>query len=238
MKRVIIIGASSGIGRALARLMLDNGYTVGLVARREKLLEKIKDKYGSNAFIKPLDITDSQNLEPNLSELINEMNGCDTVIVSSGIGFINYELNLEKEVKTIKTNVNGFTHVLSFFYKYFERQKKGHIVGITSVAAILGVRHCPAYNASKAYQSNYLEGLRHKSLNSKHPINITEVRPGYVDTKMAQGDGLFWVASPEKAAMHIYRGVLKKKYLFYVSRRWFLIGLLLNTLPKFIYKRL
>lgn len=135
-----------------------------------------------------------------LEELIRKMGGMDLIVISSGVGFINPDLNWSLEKEIIDVNVSGFTSMANVAFKYFCKQSSGHIVGISSIAAIRGGGEAPAYNASKAFVSNYMEGLRQKADKLKTPITVTEIQPGFVDTAMAKGEGLFWVASPEKAA--------------------------------------
>jgi short-subunit dehydrogenase len=121
---------------------------------------------------------------------------------------------------------------------YFKKQGHGHLVNISSVAGIRGNGLAPSYNASKAYQINYLEGLRLNAYKSKSTIYVTDVRPGFVDTEMAKGDGLFWVSPVEKAAEQIYTAIKQKKNTAYISKRWKLIGYLLKIIPYSILKKL
>jgi short-subunit dehydrogenase len=96
----------------------------------------------------------------------------------------------------------------------------------------------PAYNATKSYQINYIEGLQKKTTKLNLSVFITDVRPGFVDTDMAKGDGKFWVSSIEKAAQHILRTIEKKKQVVYITKRWWFIGTLLKIRPRNIYKHL
>ena len=122
--------------------------------------------------------------------------------------------------------------------KHFVKQGSGHLVGISSVASIRGGRSAPAYNASKAYQSNYLEGLRQKAKKMGAKITITEIIPGFVDTAMAKGEGIFWSAPPKKAATQIFSAIYRKKSRAYITKRWRIIAWLLKLLPSFICERL
>ena len=121
---------------------------------------------------------------------------------------------------------------------YFKKQGHGHLVNISSVAGIRGNGLAPSYNSSKAYQINYLEGLRLNASKSNSSIHVTDVRPGFVDTAMAKGDGLFWVSPVEKAAEQIYTAIKQKKNKAYISKRWKLIGYLLKIIPYSILKKL
>lgn len=173
-----------------------------------------------------------------LEDLIREMNGVEIIIISAGCGFINPNLDFDKEKKTIDVNVTGFAAMANVALKHFVKQGSGHIVGISSIAAIRGSGNAPAYNASKAFVSNYLEGLRQKVHKIGIPIIITEIQPGLVDTAMAQGEGLFWVASPEKAALQIYKKIVAKKNHAYITKRWRSIAWLLKIMPSWLYYKL
>ncbi|HAE39398.1 MAG TPA: oxidoreductase, partial [Candidatus Riflebacteria bacterium] len=133
---------------------------------------------------------------------------------------------------------NGFAAMATAAMKLFIDQGYGHLVGISSIGALRGNRDSPAYNASKAFVSNYLEGLRVKAVRSGLPIYITDILPGFVDTAMAQGPGLFWVAMPEKAAAQILVAIDKKKRRAYITRRWRLIAWLMQVMPDFLYERI
>ncbi len=236
MKKAIIIGASSGIGKELAEILSKNDYILGLVSRREKLLIELQKKLPKKSFVKSFDIT-SQNSINYLEDLIQEMKGVDLIIISAGLIYINHELEFEKEKKTIDLNVLAFTKMINITYKYFSKKGKGHIVGISSVAALRGGYDAPAYHASKAFISNYMEGLRIKAKKSKLPITITDIKPGYVNTDILVKENLFLVAEPEKAALQIYKAIDKKKDHAYITKRWTLIAWLLKIVPDFIYKR-
>lgn len=238
MKKAIVIGASSGIGKELARVLSQNGYAVGLTGRRVELLTALQNELSTESFVKPMDISQTDEAIRQLTELINEMNSVELVVISAGVGFINSEFEWEKEKATIKTNVFGFAAVANVAVKHFLEQRAGHLVGISSIAALRGTGGAPAYNASKAFVSNYLEGLQQKCVKLKLPIVVTDVKPGLVDTAMAQGEGLFWVASPEKAAQQIYKAIKARKTHVYVTTRWRSIGVLLKLMPSSIYNKM
>jgi len=238
MKKAIVIGASSGIGKELARVLSQNGYAVGLTGRRVELLTALQNELSTESFVKPMDISQTDEAIRQLTELINEMNSVELVVISAGVGFINSEFEWEKEKATIKTNVFGFAAVANVAVKHFLEQRAGHLVGISSIAALRGTGGAPAYNASKAFVSNYLEGLQQKCVKLKLPIVVTDVKPGFVDTAMAQGEGLFWVAPPEKAAQQIYKAIKARKTHVYVTKRWRSIGVLLKLMPSSIYNKM
>jgi short-subunit dehydrogenase len=238
MKRVIIVGATSGIGKGLAKIMVNNSYKVGLTGRRAELLDELKSQNPGLFVTKKFDITKTYLIVQNLEELTNELGGLDILIISSGTGDVNEKLDFEIEKKTIETNVLGFTCIADWAFNYFEKQKYGHLVGISSVGGIRGSRVAPAYNATKSYQMNYLEGLRQKASKLKVNIFVTDIRPGLVNTEMAKGEGLFWVMPVEKVVNQIYIGIKKKRKVVYVTKRWNLIARLLKILPNNIYDKM
>jgi short-subunit dehydrogenase len=238
MKKAIIIGATSGIGKELSELFAASNYKVGITGRRKELLLELKDENPDAYLTKVLDVTNTRAAIQQLEELIDELGGLDLLVISSGIGEINEALDFEIENQTIDTNIVGFTCIADWTFNYFEKQQSGHLVVISSIGGIRGSHQAPAYNASKAYQINYTEGLRQKAAKLKMPIFITDIRPGLVDTKMAKGEGLFWVMPLEKAVNQIYKAIIRKKKVVYVTKRWHLIAMILKIAPRWIYDRI
>jgi short-subunit dehydrogenase len=238
MKKAIIIGATSGIGKGLAQKFADKNYIVGITGRRTELLDELKSQNPTLFFTKAFDITDTITIVENLEDLTRQLGGLDLLIISSGTGDLNEKLDYEIEKRTIETNVTGFTCVSNWAFNYFEKQKAGHLVAISSVGGLRGSRIAPAYNATKAYQINYLEGLRQKATKLKSHIFVTDVRPGFVDTAMAKGEGQFWVASVDKATNQIFDAIKKKKKIVYITKRWKIIGTILKGIPRQIYDRM
>jgi short-subunit dehydrogenase len=238
MKKAIIIGASSGIGKELARILVGEGYKVGITGRRRDLLESLKSENTDSYFIKTFDIKDTKVAEAKLEELCTELGDLDLLILSAGTGELNDTLDFDIERRTIETNVIGWTFITDWAFKYFEKQKRGHLIAISSIAGLRGSRQSPSYNATKAYQLNYLEGLRQKVTKLKEQIFITDIRPGLVDTAMAKGEGLFWVMPVEKTARQIYKAIKKKKKIAYVTKRWKVIAAITERIPRQFYDRM
>ena len=238
MKKAIIIGATSGIGKGLAKILADNNYKVGITGRRTELLEDVKSQNPNAYFTRTFDITDTKIIVANLNTLATELGGLDLLIISSGTGDLNEKLDFEIEKRTIETNVTGFTCIANWAFNYFENQKSGHLVAISSIGGLRGSRQAPAYNATKAYQINYLEGLRQKASKLKEPVFVTDIRPGLVDTAMAKGEGLFWVMPVEKTVRQIFKAIMSKKKVAFVTKRWLLIATILKLIPIPIYDRM
>lgn len=238
MKNAIIVGASSGIGKALAKLLLEKGWTLGITGRRTPLLEELKATAPDRVYCQQQDVQDLEKSSKALSNLWNEMKTIDLVIVSSGMANLNRNLAWDPERESIQTNVMGTARVYQFVYDQFKDQGHGHLVGISSIASIRGNRHSPSYGASKAFQANYLEALRCMSKKQRHNIAITDIQPGFVNTAMAKGNGLFWVAPVEKAARQILQAIQRKKRKAYVSKRWKIIARILKGMPAWGYEKI
>ncbi len=238
MKKAIVIGATSGLGRALAELLAADGYRVGITGRRREYLEQLQQSKPGTFCISSFDITDTEKIPQALETLAGQLGGMDLLIISSGTGDENEALEFSIEKRTIDTNVAGFTCAADWAFNYFRKQGFGHLAAITSIAGLRGSRAAPAYNASKAYQIYYLEGVRQKATHLKLPVFITDIRPGLVDTAMAKGEGLFWVMPLDKAARQIYTAIHKKKHVVCVTKRWCLIAFILKIMPEFLYRRM
>jgi short-subunit dehydrogenase len=237
LKTAVIIGASSGIGRALAVVLSSDGYRVGIVARRTELLAQLSAELPGPSVIKTVDVSQPDQAIPLVRELIEELGDVELFIVNAGIGVLNKELAWDPERATIAVNVLGFAAMVNLAVAHLEARGSGHLVGISSIAALTGNRVAPAYNASKAFASNYLQGVRSRFNKLKLPVVVTDVQPGYVDTRMAKGS-LFWVASPQTAARQIVAAIRGRKPHVYVTRRWRLVAWLLKAIPDAVLARL
>lgn len=235
--RIIIVGASSGIGRKMAERYLQQGARVGITGRRLALLEELVSQYPAQAIASCFDVTGVENI-PRLEKLTDELGGLDTLIISAGIGQPSQDLDPEIDRLTVETNVKGFTEIANWGFRYFARAKRGRLVIISSVAANRGGFHAPGYNASKAFQSSYAYGLSLKARKIDPEFSVTCIEPGFLDTKMAKSDKLFWVVPVDKAARQTMRAIEKRKRKAYISRRWWLVAKALRWAPHWLYKRI
>lgn len=238
MKKIVIIGATSGIGKTLAELYAKTDAKIAIVGRREDKLREIaaacKDKY----IYRVCDITATDIVMSCLDDISKELGGIDLMIISAGTGELNPELVYQLEEPALRTNVLGWTCVVDWTMKQFEMQKFGQLVSISSVGGLRGSGIAPAYNATKAFQINYMEGMRQKANKLSKAICVTDIRPGFVDTAMAKGDGLFWMTSIEKAGLQIFTAIERKQKIAYITRRWRLVAFILKHIPSFIYSKM
>lgn len=241
-KKVIIIGASSGIGRALALIYLNAGCQVGITGRRKELLEEIQKEYPNQVYVEPFDVQ-SDNAAEHLELLVKKMGGMDLLVYNSGFGDTSKDLNWEIEKRTYETNVKGFIAIVHKAFNYFVAQGHGQIAAISSVAALRGNSEAPGYSASKAFMSTYMEGLHMKALKlrtpdgKRIPISVTDILPGFIATKPVKADTVFWVAAVDKAVKQIYQAIEKKKRRVYVPKRWALVAWILKWVPFFVFRR-
>lgn len=235
---IVIIGATSGIGKALFEKYANENNRIGIIGRRAHLLDELFQKYPSKTIPAKADITNLEEIEQTINTLHKELEHIDIAIVCSGVGDINVTLDYAVERPTIDTNVVGWTFTIDMFYHIFEQQGSGYLVAITSAGGLRGEPMAPAYSATKAYQINYMEALRKKAFKKEGNIVVTDIRPGLVDTGMAKGEGLFWVMPVKKVASQIIAAIKKKKSKAYVTRRWHILAIINKNLPFLLYKRM
>lgn len=237
MPIAVVVGATSGIGRALAEVLLDAGYTVGVAGRREELLRELCDAHPGRAVAQVMDLLEPEAAVAGLEALVGRLGGMDLLVVSAGVGARNPGLAFAPDARVVAVNVTGFVALAGFGYRYFA-EHGGHLVGISSVAGVRGCRWSPSYGASKAFVANYLEALRARARHDRLPVVVTEIVPGFVDTPMIAGRAdLFWVADADTAARQTYRAIRAGKPRAYVTRRWALVAWLLRHLPDRVLAR-
>ena len=243
-RRAIIVGASSGIGAALARRLAAEGYSLALLARRADLLaalcEEINAAAGETRAISYVhDVTDYASVPGLLQEISTCLGGLDLFIYNAGIflpsGMKHFEF--EKDRRVTEVNYLGALAWLNPVASMFHRQKAGQIVGISSVAGERGRVGNPSYNASKAALSFYLESLRNRL--TRRGVHVLTVKPGYVLTDMTSGmKNLYFAISAERAAADICTAIRRRKQVIYTAPIWWLVMLAVRNIPSIIFRRL
>jgi short-subunit dehydrogenase len=233
----VIIGASSGIGEALAHELNRGGWRLVLMARRRDRLETLRRTLAPETWVRQLDVT-QRDAAATFDRLIEERGDVDLVIISAGTGHNNPDLRWELDAETVNVNVFGFMAMAHVAMRHFLRRGRGHLVGISSIAALRG-NAAAAYAASKAFQSVYLDGLRELAAQRGRGIVVTEVQPGAVDTAMLKPHrplpalvSRLFVATPQKAAKQIVRAIQKRRAHAYIPGRYALVALVLKLLPR------
>ena len=237
MKTALVIGATSGIGKELAQLLVKDNYKVIITGRRAELLNELKTTSPENYSVFEQDVVDLQKTHELFDYLKSDFESIDLIVYNSGIGSASFNLEWENEYPIINTNVVAALKVYGLAFNLFREQGFGHLVGISSIASIRGNRHAPGYFASKAFQANYLESLYMKGKRSKANIYVTDIQPGFVNTKMALGK-TFWMSSVEKATKQIYSAIKKKKKKAYITKRWRIIATVMRFVPAGIINKL
>lgn len=243
LNSVVITGASSGIGKALAFEFAARGYNLGLVARRKEVLDQIKTdielSHQIQVEVASCDVADTDSVFPVLEDLKKRLSQIDIVIANAGISGINKTGTgkFDKDKQIMAVNVIGAMATVDAAARLFRQQKYGHIVGISSVAAFVSIPGSAAYSASKAALSNYLQAVGIEL--QKHHIKVTAVHPGFVKTDLAPNMEKYpFVIEADKAAKDIVDGILKeKKNIIVPNMPWSIIKRLLPLVPGSIMEK-
>lgn len=232
-KKAIVVGASSGIGLEVAKLLVGAGWTVGVGARRVERMQQI----GAVA-VEQIDVTES-NATAALQQLINKTGGMDLFFYASGIGKQNRELHEDIELATMQTNALGFTRMIGAAYRYFALQGNGHIAAITSIAGTKGLGPAPAYSATKAMQATYLQALEQQSNKRGLDIRITDIRPGFVDTALLSGDVRYpMMLRPERVAKEIVAAINQQSHIRIIDWKYRILTAFWRRIPRFVWRRM
>lgn len=237
-KKAIIVGASSGIGREVAQLLIADGWLLGIAARREEPLLELKAMAPERVEVQAIDITKSDANE-QLMSLIRRLGGIDLYFHASGIGKQNRELDTEIELRTMETNAVGFTRMINTAFRYFAEQGKGHIAAITSIAGTKGLGPAPAYSATKALQATYLQALEQQAHQRGLNIRITDIRPGFVDTALLNDNFKYpMLMRPETVAQDIVRNIYRKRHIRIIDWRYRILTFIWQLIPNWIWRKI
>lgn len=238
MKKAIVIGASSGIGQEVARLLIEDGWTLGVAARREERLMPLKQLAEDRVEVARLDVTEDSATEV-LQQLIEKLGGMDLFFYASGVGRQNRDLQEDIELNTVRTNALGFTRMIGEAYRYFAKQGGGHIAAITSIAGTKGLGPAPSYSATKAMQATYLQALEQLARKNRLNIRFTDIRPGFVDTDLLSGTHHYpMLMKPEAVAKDIVKAVERKRHICIIDWKWRLLTAVWRRIPRWLWRRL
>ena len=237
-KKAIIVGASSGIGREVARLLLADGWTLGVAARREELLQELKASAPERVEVMAIDVT-TPDAGERLLTLVQQIGGMDLYFHASGIGKQNRTLETDIELRTMGTNAVGFTRMIDTAYRYFAEKGEGHIAAITSIAGTKGLGPAPAYSATKALQATYLQALEQQAHSRGLKIRFTDIRPGFVDTALLNDSFPYpMLMRPEAVARDIVRSIYRRRHVRVIDYRYRLLTFLWRLIPRSLWRRL
>lgn len=234
----IIIGASSGIGNEVARLLLQRGWHCGIAARRTEPLEQLRSEYPQLTETETIDIT-SEEAPERLLQLIERLGGMDLYFHASGIGKQNRDLQTDIEMSTVDTNAMGFTRMVDTAFNYLASHGGGHIAAISSIAGTKGLGPAPSYSATKAFQNTYLQALEQLANARRLNIRITDLRPGFVDTPLLDGDNHFpMMLRPQQVAKEMVEAIERRRHVRVIDWRWRIITALWRLIPRSIWRKL
>jgi short-subunit dehydrogenase len=243
VKRVVLVGATDGLGRALAAEYASRGSWVTILGRsREKLDTLVADLSArfpaSTVRGVVCDLADAARIEPAFREAVEATGHCDLFLYNAGVmhGGDGATCEPDRDAETMTVNATAAVRMLGLAANYLRAARRGQIAAISSIAGDRGRKGNPAYNASKAALTTFLEGLRNRLF--PFGVKVSTVKPGFIGTRMLGGRKAFWVVPPEEAARIIADRLERGHEVFYVYRRWGLLGLAIRHVPRFIFKRL
>lgn len=230
--KAIIMGASSGMGYEVARILIAKGWTVGVAARRIDWLQDL-----NAACTKLIDVT-SDEADTRLREMIEDMGGIDLYFHVAGIGYQNRTLEKKTEMDTVTTNGIGFARMIGEAYRYFASVGKGHIACISSIAGTKGLGPAPSYSATKAFQNTYMQALEQLAHINHLNIRFTDIRPGFVDTALLRGNFKYpMILKPQTVAKEIVSAIEHKDHIHVVDWKWRIVTWAWRIVPNVIWRR-
>ncbi len=237
MKKAIVMGATSGIGMEVAKLLAAKGWQVGIAGRRTERLERLTAETEGILCYRKIDITDT-NASLELDALIEDLGGMDLYFHSSGVGWQNIGLEAERELKTVDINCAGFTRMLTSVFNRFAQQGGGHIACISSIAGTKGLGAAPAYSATKRFQNHYMECLSQMARLRRVPICLTDIRPGFVATDLIASRNYPMQLHATDVARSIVRAIEKRRGVAVIDWRYRLLVTLWRLIPRSLWVRL
>lgn len=242
MKRIVVIGASSGMGLKVATDFALMGWKVGVAARRSAPLEALKSRFPDKIEYSVMDVTSGDAVK-QLYDLIERLGGMDTLLLCAGTGWSNPELDVAKDRQTLEVNVLGFTRIVNAAYRYYKDTSNvnvGQIAAVTSIAGTKGIGISATYSASKAYQSKYLQAIDQLAHQQHVNVDITEIRPGFVDTELLDVSRRNYpmLMSVDYVAPRIERAILRRRRITTIDSRWAVVTALWRLIPNPLWRRI
>lgn len=235
-KRIIIVGATSGIGRAVAEMFQDMGWIVGVAGRRADQLDEVVARASRRTLAQCMDVTKAESAKA-LTALIAKMGGMDVYLHCAGTGSQNLNLEPSIELETLATNATSFTRMVVEAYRFFAANGGGQIAIVSSIAGTRGLGAAPAYSATKRFQNIYLDALEQLAYKRQLPIHFTDIRPGFVRTALLGGASYPMLMEPRRVARHIVKAVVTGRRRVVIDWRYAMLVGLWRMMPACIWKR-
>lgn len=239
--KAIAMGATSGIGMEVAKLLAKNGWQVGIAGRRVDRLKDLKDAQKGIVCFQQIDVT-ATDAPVLLMQLIEELGGMDMYFHSSGIGWQNTTLDIEKELNTMETNGTGFVRMVDTAFNWFAEKhgtkSPSRIACITSIAGTKGLGAAPAYSATKRFQTHYLECLSQQARMHNLPIAITDIRPGFVKTDLIANSNYPLQLDAKDVARSIVNAIEHGKEVKVIDWRYALLVFFWRMIPRWVWTRM
>ncbi len=241
MKKIVIVGASSGLGERIATDFARAGWRVGIAARRVDRLEQIKELYPSNIAVSELDVT-AEDAVKKFYDLIELIDGMDILLYAAGTGFYDPELDDARLKNTLDTNVTGFARIIAAAYKYYKataNRTPGQIAAITSIAGTKGIGVAAAYSASKTFQQRFINALEQLAYQQQVNVKFTDIRPGFIRTPLLDEKKDYpMIMSIDEAAPLIEKAVLYKKRVAVIDSKWAVVNGLWRLVPQCVWRHI
>lgn len=238
MKQIVIVGATSGIGREVALELLRRGHRIGVAGRRDKALQTLKAEAPDRVAYRRLDVT-APDAQERLLALVEDLGGMDIFLLCAGVGHQNPHLNADVELATAQTNVEGFIRMVDTAYAYFCQSGGGHIAVISSIAGTKGLGVAPAYSATKRFQNTYIEALAQLARMQRIAIRFTDIRPGFVDTALLSDGKRYPLLMPApRVARRIVRALRRRERVCTIDGRYRLLVFFWRLIPRALWERL
>lgn len=245
VKRAVVIGASSGMGREIAKRLSRQGYVVGVAARRTHLLTELQNELELPVFVEQLDASCHDQAVAALHRLIDNMGGVDLAVITiSAFRDINgSSRDWKNDAAILEVDVVGFYALARTIFNRFEEQGYGHFVGISSIDGLRGIAFAPAYSAAKAFCSRYMQAERNYFMQKQIPVVVTDIIPGWVnssdDPDFAKNyPNAYWIDSLEDVTNEIMNAIHNKAPVAYVTSRWKQVADMLHVMPDELYNAL
>lgn len=239
---IVIVGASSGLGQAVAEAFAGMGWRVGVCARREEPLRELARRWPDNVVWRTLDVT-AEDSARQFAEFVEGMGGMDAVLYAAGCGWNNPMLDGRQDERTVDTNVVGFTCIVNAAFDIFAKKgtpsgQKGRLCAISSIAGTKGIGISATYSATKRYQNTYLECLAQLAHTRGISLSVTDIRPGFIDTALLDTSAHRYpmLMSVDYAARRIVRAILKRRHVAYVDWRWHVVVCLWRLIPRPLWR--